>query len=349
LVRLHHAPAIDAPPDSPAGPPPVRFAGHVKSDQLADLARLLGRIEPFRSGTTLVQATLILDANIIIAELIWLCQRRKKSDARSTLLELVECSTVKAYAPTYLATEIEDHFATLQTERGLSPVAAREAWERFRPRITFVEVGGPDPSFPGVTDPKDVPYVRLHQQISVPVVSSDDDLARMGATVIQIQLFAPLKAYSRQRAVEYQIKVVGLGAVFAAGLATRMAIEGAKAAAAAIGNLPKPVLAAAAIGALIAVIHPDSRRWILERLDGAAEIGGKVASGLYDVLMPVVQEHYAAKLAADEGLASVEALLTQLGIPPASVLNARVVALKKPRKARKPHTRPKTPALPAPA
>lgn len=320
----------------------------MRSDQLATLAEILRRTEPFKSGTTIVHATLILDANIIIKELIWLCQKRRKADARSMLLELVECATVKAYAPTYLTTEIENHFATLEHERGLPPLAAREAWERFRVRITFIDVGDPDPLFPGVTDPKDVPYVRLQQQLPVPIVSDDLDLARMGATVIQIQLFAPLRAYSRQRAIEFQIKVAGLGAVFAAGLAAKVALEGARAVTNVISNLPKPVLAVAAVVALIAVLHPDSRRWMLDKLDRAAVIGGHVAEGFYDVVMPVVHEHYAAKLAADEGLAAVEALLTQLGIPPASVLKAQLAApaRRQPQKPRKRSTRRKQPAAP---
>jgi hypothetical protein len=168
---------IDPSSVNPTAAAPVRFAGHVRSDQLPDLARLLGRIESFRADTMIVDASVILDANVIISDLIWLCQRRKKADARSTLLELIECSIIKAYAPTYLKTEIENHFDPLKEERGIDPVVARQQWERFRPRITFVEVGGPDPTFPGVSDPKDVPYVLLHRQLSVPIVSNDGDLA----------------------------------------------------------------------------------------------------------------------------------------------------------------------------
>lgn len=310
--------------DHPTAGAPIRFAGHVRSDQLPDLARLLGRIEPFRAGTTIVDASVILDANVIISDLIWLCQRRKKADARSTLLELIECSVVKAYAPTYLKTEIENHFVPLKEERGIDPEVARQQWERFRPRITFVEVGGPDPTFPGVSDPKDVPYVILHRQLSVPIVSNDGDLARMGATVIRIHLFAPLRAYSRQRALEFQIKVAGVGAVLAAGLAAKLTFEGAKAAATAMGKLPKPVLVAGALATLAALLHAPSRRWIFERMDRAIEIGGGIAGGLYDALMPVVAEHYAAKLEADEALAIFDELLTKAGVPATAVLNAKV-------------------------
>jgi predicted nucleic acid-binding protein len=333
---------INTPPEGPPSAPPVRFTGHVRSDQLVDLARILARFEPFRSGTTVVHATLILDANVVIADLIWLCQRRKKNEARSTLLELIECSTVKAYAPTFLTQEIENHFTSLEAERGILPAEARQAWQRFQPRITFVDVGGPDASFPGVTDPKDVPYVRLQRQLSLPIVTEDSHLACMGATVIQIQLFAPLRTYSRQRAVEYQIKIAGLGAVFAASLAAKLAIDGTKAASAAIGNLPKPVQVLGAIGLIAAFVHPSSRRWIFDKLDRAMEVGGQVTAEFYKVLMPIVEEHYAAKRLADDGLAAVVALLTQAGIAPQRVLGQPEAAPQKPRKARKPRARRKS-------
>lgn len=333
VADFPHTDPIDPSSVNPTAAAPVRFAGHVRSDQLPDLARLLGRIESFRAGTMIVDASVILDANVIISDLIWLCQRRKKADARSTLLELIECSIIKAYAPTYLKTEIENHFGPLKEERGIDPEAARQQWERFRPRIIFVEVGGPDPTFPGVSDPKDVPYVLLHRQLSVPIVSDDGDLARMGATVIRVHLFAPLRAYSRQRALEFQIKVAGVGAVLAAGLAAKLTLEGAKAAAIVMGKLPKPVLVAGALATLAALLHEPSRRWIFERMDRAIEIGGGIAGGFYDALMPVVAEHYAAKLEADNALALFSELLTAAGVPATAVLNAKV-AVAEPRKRR---------------
>lgn len=312
--------SIPTPIDSTAADRSVRFASRVHSDQLGDLARLLSRIEPFRNSTSVVQATVILDANVVIADLIWLCGRRKKGDARSTLLELLECSTVSAYAPTFLAVEVENHFPLLQEEQGIDPDLARREWSRFVPRINFIEVGGPDATYAGVTDAKDVPYVRLQQRVPVPIVSADPHLARMGASVIRIQIFAPLRCYSRQRAVEYQIKVAGIGAVFAAGLAAKLALDGARAAGRAIANLPKPVLAIGAVGLVAAFVHPASRKWIFERLEKAADVAGTAAGGIYELLQPMVEEHYSAKQSADECLTAVAALLADAGIAPADVL-----------------------------
>jgi hypothetical protein len=128
-----------------------------------------------------------------------------------------------------------------------------------------------------------------------------------------------------------------VGAVLAAGLAAKLTFESAKAAAIVMGKLPKPVLVAGALATLAALLHEPSRRWIFERIDRAVEIGGDIAVGFYDALMPVVAEHYAAKLAADEALAIFNELLTDAGVPATAVLNAkvRVAAPRKRRATRK--------------
>lgn len=299
---------------------PIRFAGQVRSDQLGELAQILSQIEPICHSTAVVQATIILDANIIISDLIWLCERRQKAEARSTLLELLECATVKAYAPTYLSEEIENHLPTLHRERGIDPEQAQHEWNRFVPLITFIDVGGPDASFEGVTDPKDVPYVRLQRRLAIPVASKDADIANMGANVIQVQIFAPLRSYSRQRAVEYQIKVVGVGAVFAAGLAVQLAADGARAGSRAISNVPKPVLAVGAVGLIASFVHPTSRRWIFEQLEKVVDIAGVTVRRLVEALFAAIDEHNYAKRSADDCLAAVSALLTDAGIAPSEVL-----------------------------
>lgn len=313
----------------------MRFTSHVRSDQLAELARLLSRIEPFRDASTLVQATVILDANVVIQDIIWIFRRRKNAAARSTLLELLECSAVKAYAPTYLVHEMESNFHDLQDELGIDPVRAREEWTRYQARITFIDVGGPDTSFAGVTDPKDVPYVKLHRRLDVPIVTDDPHLAQMGATVIRIQLFSPLRAYARQRAVEYQLKVVGVGAVFGTIFATRIAFDAAKATTRTIANLPRPVQVIGALALLAAFIHPTSRKWIFERLGDAARIGGHAAKGMFSAMLSLMNEHNSAQQSAEEGLAAVTALLESAGILPAQVLRdpAQPLPIKRKRRA----------------
>lgn len=105
-----------------------------------------------------------------------------------------------------------------------------------------------------------------------------------------------------------------------AGLAAKLAIDGTRAAGRAIASMPKPVLAIGAVGLIAALIHPTSRRWVFDRLEQATDITGLAIGRVYEVLLPVLDEHYIKKQSADNCLAAVTALLVDAGIAPADVL-----------------------------
>jgi hypothetical protein len=195
----------------------------------------------------------------------------------------------------------------------------RMHWESYRPLITYEDVGGPDLTMPGVSDPKDVPYLRLQQKLDAPLVTEDHDLSRMKATVIRVQILAPLRDYSRQRAVEYQIKVAGIGALLVTSLIGKVLAEATMAAGQAVGRLPRAVLVAGSIGLGLALVYPASRKWILDKLETTVSGGAQLTAGLYQVLLPIIEEHYAAKQKADGELAAFEAFLRDAGVLPEKV------------------------------
>ena len=55
----------------------------------------------------LFQISLILDANVIIAELIWLARTRRDPTARTALQEVIAARTVLPFAPRYLDHEVQ--------------------------------------------------------------------------------------------------------------------------------------------------------------------------------------------------------------------------------------------------
>lgn len=102
----------------------------------------------------------------------------------------------------------------------------------------------------------------------------------MGGTVVRIQVFGALRAYSRQAAVEYQLKVSGaISVMILAGM-----FEGGVALAQKIPSLPKPVPwgGAALVGLLL---HPTSRKksWRLAAISSQA---GRWPSGPRTKLWP---------------------------------------------------------------
>ena len=272
------------------------FSKIVKSDELPQLVSLLRHFEPFKAQINFFQLNIILDANVILKELIWICKKRKNPAARSDILELIECSVVRAHAPTFLLSELEIHIPRLAKQQKVDEAAMRVHWERFRARITLIDVGGPAPvSDSTLRDPKDIPYIKLQERLNAPIFSEDKDLPAMGARVIRVELFGPLKAYSRKTAVEYHIKTVGIGSAVLLTIASECLLQGAKSAAGTIARIPKPIIFLGAALIVIAILHPTSRRKIGEVVERMLSGSSEALFLGWQLLEPIVSEHNSSK------------------------------------------------------
>lgn len=282
---------------------------------------VLRQISVFKDRIDVFQVDVILDANVVIRDLLWLARKRTNPTARTELMEVMDCEVVRAHAPYFLIREINLHLPQLAEEHAIDLKALRTLWQHYRKRIRFVAVGGPAKEAVN-GDPKDAPYLRLQRKLSYPIASEDSDIARMGGTVVRIQIFGALRAYSRQAAVEYQLKVSGaMSAMILAGM-----FEGGVALAKQIPALPKPVLwgGAALIGLLL--LHPTARKKILE-IGGDLIAGGALALGAaYEAVAPMLDEHYAAQSAARLNLNQAQAVLdgaAKTGDPSVSSANSK--------------------------
>lgn len=276
---------------------------------------MLKRIEPFKDRADVFQVDVILDANVVLSDVIWMCRKRKNPEARSNLVELLDCKVVRAHAPTFLLKEIAIHLPRLAKQHRLDEEAMRVNWERIRILITFVDVGEPDPTAPNidnVRDPKDLPYIRLQQLINAPIATQDKDLAEMGGQVIRIQVFGTLKSYSRKTAVEYRIKTLGVGSVFIGMMAVTGLFECSKLAVKSIRKIPKPILLLIAALIVIAVIHPTSRKRIKVALNGLLNGAKGIAGFGLETLLPIIDEHYAAQKSAQTDLEKAKGMLRGL-------------------------------------
>lgn len=274
------------------------------------MAGVLRQIELFREYAVLFQVDIILDANVVIRELMWLSRKRKNPRGRPEVLELLDCETVRGHAPTFLIEEIEAKIPKLSQQHRIPEETMRLHWAHYRERITFVDAGRPSRGRK-VSDRKDTPYVRLQKKLEFPIASHDRDIAAMGGKVLRMQVFGSLKVYSRNRAVEYHLKVAGVGSAVAIfGLASFL-IRGAKSLASGIAQLPKPVLWLGVALVAIALFHPESRKKIFEVIDRL--IGGTAATLelAFTAMQPVLAEHYGAKERAAAGLVDARILLSE--------------------------------------
>jgi predicted nucleic acid-binding protein len=286
------------------------IAKAVKSDELPKLVSVVRHFEPFKEYAKVFQIDLILDANVVLAELIWVSKKRKNPQARSDLLELMDCATVRAHAPTFLAAEVEFHLPKIARKHRISEEAMRVHWDRFRVLIRFVDVGGPEVDTI-MRDPKDAPYLRLQKQIDALIATYDTDIAGMGGQVIRIQLLAPLKSYSRHAAVEYQLKVAGIGSVMLLTAVAAAVVNGTKSMSGHVGKLPKSVLWLLAVLVVCALLHPTSRKRIFEIVENIwAGAAGAVMGGI-EMIGPIVTEHYTAKQNAQLELDRAKTMLLE--------------------------------------
>ena len=91
-----------------------KYLHSIKSDDLSNLRSLLDKYGAFLSSIApIFQLKVIVDANVIIGDLIWLTKHRKKRNARTALQELIEAETVIAHAPTILEVEVKKHLSAL--------------------------------------------------------------------------------------------------------------------------------------------------------------------------------------------------------------------------------------------
>ncbi|MDR6420512.1 hypothetical protein J2801_002793 [Paraburkholderia phenoliruptrix] len=104
----------------------------IRFDALKEYRKLYQDGAPLAPLASLFQVNLILDANIIIRELIWATTRRKNPFGRSELLEVLEVETVIAWAPTFLKDEVAKHIPVI-LEKGANHEEVAAHWLRFGP------------------------------------------------------------------------------------------------------------------------------------------------------------------------------------------------------------------------
>lgn len=109
----------------------------IKSDDLSNLRVFFEANPGLEILTELFQLSVILDANVIIAELIWLTKTRDNPKARTALQEVIAADSLVAVAPVWLEDEIQENIPEVSEELGIPEDQLLEAWEKYRELIEF--------------------------------------------------------------------------------------------------------------------------------------------------------------------------------------------------------------------
>ena len=258
-----------------------------KSDELVSLRKIFSGDGLFSRFNNLVQVNLILDANAVLADLRWLVCKAKKPNARTNLMEAIDAETIIAYAPTYLHIEILKNIPIIAKEEKVDDSLFLERWGSYKEKISFVEMGGPEESS---IDPKDVPYVKLHE---------DPHIYKMGAKVVSVNITAFALNYSRNAAIEYKIKVGALG-VFT--LSQGMIDEASKLLRSldlSLQKIPMWAWLLLITGFVFALSIESIRFWLIQKLESFSEATKKHSLNLIKILEPLVAEHYKSQSEAN--------------------------------------------------
>jgi|HubBroStandDraft_4_1064222.scaffolds.fasta_scaffold10552_5 hypothetical protein len=284
----------------------------IRSDTLPELRRVLEKLPALREYLgDVLRVVLVLDACCVQSELRWRLGSRKNPAARTYLHEAMVSGVVVAFAPNFLEIEIQKYIPKIAEDEGVPIDRVQEEWREFKALISFYE---PTPSKqPGsAVDPKDIDYVQVLDQVNGDFVyTSDSDFLRMGARVMPSGLDRVLRDYARATTVILTVKI---GSGFAMVVGGHVVYALASLIADMVRKLPPILKVPLAACAAITLLHPDSRKRIIEftqKLSGNVRVG--FTSALSSSALRALAED--ASLAASSRKAVLDVLPLKKGSP----------------------------------
>lgn len=282
----------------------------IKSDDLADLRTFFNAYPQLAIAFQIFQIKVIVDANVIIADLIWLTKTRSKAGARTFLQEVISAETLIAVAPQWLEDEIVENIPEVSEKEHISIKKLQGAWKEYRKLIQFEPVEVSPISFQNIVqDPDDRPYLVLQQKTGHPIYSQDSDLEKMGASLIDANVIATLKDYSRSEAIELTF-IFGSVAVTSVGIAIiSMAWNVLKSIFTTFSTFPNWVRYAVVVLLLIAIIHPKTRKWIIQFIKDSSKQISPVFNELIDVTAPIFEKYGQSINESDQKLTDLKNII----------------------------------------
>ena len=281
----------------------------IRSDELPALRSFLERFDTFQTlFPPIKQFEVIIDASVVISDLIWLTKHRKKKDARSSLQELIDSETVIPYAPSVLKEEVHKRLLTVSKEQRISLNNLEAEWEKYAKTIVFED--SPNQSHEltdDIRDPNDLPYISLQLAKNASIYTRDKDFSSMGGATIDFHVVARLRDYSRHAAIEYTIKSGGVVVAVISGKLVELLFSFVKSLAAQIGKLPSWVWLIACGVLIVALLHPTSRKAVITFISTLPVSTKEIGLKIVEFTKPFVIEHYNAKEQAEAALDSVTA------------------------------------------
>jgi predicted nucleic acid-binding protein len=281
----------------------------VPSDKLKELR---GFVKAWKNaGQHIGQAVdfrIVVDTNVVLADVRWLAYKRKDSSARTALIETIDAGTLDVYVPPSLQDEVEEHILRISIEEGLDHSRLTAVWNEYRKKLKILD---PDKnvvqSYSDGVDPDDAVFIALAEVIgAVGVLTNDKHIAMMGGKKISIDCVLSMRDYSRATAVELHIKCAGAALCLASVATIKCLFDGIRAILVGISRAPDWLKITLVMGAAFCVLHPGARAKIaagLRRaLSGVQEATPVLVSHIVEVAMLAQKQSELAKSHLDEAM-----------------------------------------------
>lgn len=234
----------------------------VRSDKLKELRAVIQHFKNLNivlAGA--VQFRLVVDTNIILGDILWLVAERRNLTAKTDLMEGIEAQTIDVYAPPALFDEVEEKIPLIAADKNLDVTLMYAEWAIYKMKLKRAE---PDADKVRVlkkgVDPDDADFIALAQTIAAAgVISKDKHIAMMGGNSISIECVTHLRNYSRDTAIELNIKINGILFTVIGIVAIRALFAGFSALIDGINKAPDWVKFALLAGGLFVALHPGTR------------------------------------------------------------------------------------------
>jgi len=255
-----------------------------------------------------VDFRVVVDTNVVLADVRWLAYKRKDSAARTALIETIDAGTLDVYVPPSLRDEVEEHILRISIEEGLDHSRLTAVWAEYQKKLKILD---PDQnvvqSYSEGVDPDDAVFIALAEVIGAAgVLSNDRHIAMMGGRKISVDCVLSMRDYSRATAVELHIKCAGVTLCLASIAAIKGLFEGIRAILIGISRAPDWLKITLVVGAAFCVLHPGARERIAagfkRALSGVKEATPILLSHIADAAILAQQQGELAKSHLDKAM-----------------------------------------------
>lgn len=270
----------------------------VRSEELNALRHTIQGIEDFADLLgPIAEFALVIDANVIIRDLIWLCSKRKNPTAKSALAETVLAGTIIPYVPPVALREVTEKLPHIATRRRIDETALRNAWKDYQGLLRVEE---PNPlrviELRAGRDPDDAEYLALAETIGAKgILSHDLDISAMGGAVPSMDVVGYLRGYSRAAAIEFNIKVHGVVLMHVSAASLKAAVSMLRGLSSKLGSMPTWAKIGLVLLAILLLLNDKSRTKITQSATQAGKSLSLLMPGLLEVAQQVAVECQANK------------------------------------------------------